>query len=217
MTGWLIFACFAIAAMLLLWRPGRLDRSALMLVAAALFVAAAGYTWLGVPGEAGAAAAGRDRPMRADSIFASERQLFLTKYGETGTVLATADAFNRMGEDETAVDLIGNTIATHPRDVDLRIAYAHALLMLARGNMTPAVALAFDRAEQIAPANPAPRYFRGLAQIESGDAAGAEQTWRALDASLPAGSLWKPPLEKRLAVFAFLRARQGRLAGQPNP
>ena len=210
MTGWLIFAGFASVALILLWRPGRLDRSALMLVAAALFVAAAGYAWLGAPGAAGAPAAGRAKPMRGDTLFAIERQQFLNKYGETGTVLATADAFNRMGEDETAVDLIGNTIATHPKDVDLRIAYAHALLVLAQGTMTPAVALAFDRAEQIAPTSPAPRYFLGLAQLESGAPASAEQTWRALDASLPAGSLWKAPLEKRLLVFAMIRAQAAR-------
>ena len=211
MTGWLIFAGFAAVAMLLLWRPGRLDKAALMLVAAALFVAAAGYAWLGTPGEAGVAAAGQAKPMQVDTLFASERQLFLSKYGETGTVLATADAFNRMGEDEAAVGLINNTIAKHPSDVDLRIGYAHALLVVAKGTMTPAVTLAFDRAQQIAPASPAPQYFRGLAQIETGDPAGAEQTWRTLDAGLPAGSLWKAPLEKRLVVFQLMRAeRRGR-------
>ena len=210
MIGWLIFVGFALVAMLLLWRPGRLDPSVLMLVAAALFVAASGYAWLGTPGEPGAPAAGRGKAMRADTLFATERQQFLSKYGETGTVLATADAFNRMGEDETAVDLIGNTIARHPRDVDLRIGYAHALLVLAQGTMTPAVSLAFDRAEQLAPANPAPRYFRGFARLEIGDLAGAEQTWRALDASLPAGSLWRAPLEKRLVLFEIMKAQGGR-------
>ncbi len=210
MTGWLIFAGFALVAMLLLWRPGRLDKPALMLVAAALFVAAAGYAWLGMPGEPGAPAAGRAKSMRADTLFASERQLFLNKYGETGQVLAAADAFNRMGEDEVAVDLIGNTIARRPRDVDLRIGYAHALLMSSHGVMTPAVTLAFDRAEQTAPTSLAPRYFRGLAELETGDLAGAEATWRALDASLPAGSLWKVPLEKRLELFVMMRAQAKR-------
>jgi cytochrome c-type biogenesis protein CcmH/NrfG len=212
MMGWSIFGAIASGAMLLLWRPGRLDAPTLTLVAAALFVAAAGYAWLGTPGEPGAPAAGRDKAMRSDTLFASERQQFLNKFGETGTVLATADAFNRMGEDETAADLLGNSIAKHPRDVDLRIGYAHALLVLARGTMTPAVVLAFDRAEQLAPASPAPRYFRGLAQLEIGDASTAEQTWRALDASLPTGSLWKAPLEKRLAIFAMMRAQA---AGRP--
>lgn len=218
MTGWLIFASVALAAMLLLWRPGRLDRAALMLVGAALFLAAAGYSWLGSPGETGAPAAGRAKPMRGDTLFATERQQFLSKYGETGTVLATADAFNRMGEDETAVGLLANTIAKHPKDVDLRIGYAHALLVLAQGTMTPAVMLAFDRAEQLAPASPAPRYFRGLAQIEAGDAGGAEQTWRALDASLPAGSLWKAPLAQRLMIFEMMRAQRAVLTPtSPRP
>ncbi len=208
MTGWAIFAGFGLVALLLLWRPGRLDPAALMLVGAALFVAAAGYAWMGSPGEPGAPAAGRDKPMRPDTLFASERMQFLNKYGETGTVLATADAFNRMGEDASAVGLLANMIARHPRDIDLRIAYAHALLVVANGTMTPAVRLAYDRAEQIAPTHPAPRYFRGLAQVETGDMAGAEQTWRALDASLPPGSLWKAPLEKRLLIFAFMRAQR---------
>ena len=208
MTGWAIFVGMALLALLLLWRPGRLDKAALMLVGAALFVAAAGYAWLGTPGEAGAPAAGRDKPMRPDTLFATERLLFLSKFGATGTDLATADAFNRMGEDETAVDLLGNEIALHPRDVDLRIGYAHALLVLAQGTMTPAVKLAFDRAEALAPANPAPRYFFGLSQIEIGDMTGAERTWRALDASLPAGSPWRAPLKKRLSVFAMIRTQQ---------
>lgn len=214
MMGWLIFLTLGLLALLLLWRPGRLDRPVLMLVGAALFVAAAGYAWLGTPGEAGVAAAGRAKPMRTDSLFASERKSFLNKFGETGTVLATADAFNRMGEDETAVGLLANTIAKHPRDVDLRIGYAHALLVLAQGTMTPAVTLAFDRAEQMAPNSPAPRYFLGLSQVEIGDLAGAERTWQALLASLPAGSLWRAPLEQRLGVFALMRAQQ---AAVPPP
>jgi Flp pilus assembly protein TadD len=215
MIGWAIFAGLALLAWLLLWRPWRLERPALMLVGAALFVAAAGYAGLGTPGEAGAPAAGRDKGMRADTLFASERLQFLSKFGETGTVLATADAFNRMGEDETAVDLLGNEVARHPRDVDLRIGYAHALLVLAQGNMTPAVKLAFDRAERLTPANPTPRFFLGLSYIEIGDVANAERTWQALDASLPAASPWKAPLEKRLGIFALMRAERAAVAGIP--
>lgn len=213
MMGWLILAGLALLVLLLLRWPGRLDRPALMLAGAALFLAAAGYAWQGSPGMAGAPAAGRIKPMRGDTLFAAERNQFLGRYGQTGVILGTADAFNRMGEDQAAAGLIANGIIKRPKDVDLRIGYAHALLVLAQGNLTPAVQLAFDRAEQVAkPDDPAPRYFRGLAHLESGDPAGAEQHWRALYASLPIDSPWREPLSKRLAAFDMIRAMQARQA-----
>ena len=213
MTGWMTLIGLALLALLLLWRLGRLDRSALMFVGAALFVAAAGYSWQGKPAEPGAPAAGRDKPMRGDNLFAIERKQFLSQFGETGAVLASADAFNRMGEDQVSVGLLNNAIAKRPKDVDLRIGYAHALLVLAQGNFTPAVRLAFDRADSVAaPGNPAPRFFRGLAQFESGDLAGAEQGWRALYAELPADSRWREPLARRIAAFDVIRAAQARQA-----
>lgn len=207
MIGWLIFAIVALAILGLLAWPARLSRPALMLVAAALFTAAAGYAWQGNPGLPGAPAAGRDPGMRSDTPFATERLRFLNHYGETGIMLGTADAFHRTGMDGAAAGLLRNAILKHPDDVDLRIGYAHALLMVARGNLTPAVALAFDRAARVArPGDPAPAYFRGLAQLESGDIAGAEQRWRALRDSLPAGSPWAVPLAQRLAMFDMMRA-----------
>lgn len=215
MSGWIAFAVLGALVLLLLWRPGRLDRSVLMLVGAALFVAAAGYVWQGSPGEAGAPAAGREAPMREDGLFAAERQLFLSKFGETGAVLATADAFNRMNEDEAAAGLLRNAIRKRPKDVDLRIGYAHALFVVAQGNVTPAVALAFDRAEALAPQSPAPRYFRGLVQVEAGDLAGAERTWRSLYDSLPADSQWRTPLARRLMAFEVVRAADARQAAHP--
>jgi hypothetical protein len=215
MSGWIAFALLSALILLLLWRPGRLDKSALMLVGAALFVAAAGYVWQGNPGEAGAPAAGREKPMRGDNLFAGERQQFLSKFGETGAMLATADAFNRMGEDEAAAGLLRNSIAKRPKDVDLRIGYAHALFVLARGNMAPAVNLALDRAEAVAPQSPAPRYFRGLMLVEAGDLAGAEKEWQGLYMSLPADSQWRLPLAKRLVAFEMVRAAEARQATHP--
>jgi hypothetical protein len=201
-------------ALLLLWRPGGLDRPALMLVGAALCVAGAGYAWQGSPGEAGAPSAGRDKAMRGDSLFAAERKQFLSMFGEAGMVLGSADAFHRMGEDETAVGLLHNTILKRPRDVDLRIGYAHALLMVSQGNFTPAVELAFDQADAVAkPGNPAPLYFRGLAEIEAGNPLVGEKIWRALYAALPADSPWRAPMERRLAAFDMIHAAQAKAAG----
>jgi hypothetical protein len=217
-TGWLVFAALALMIFGLLAWPASLGRSALMLVAAALFAAAAGYASQGSPGLAGAPAAGRERPMNRDTLFATERLRFLDHYGEAGVVLGTADALHRSNQDEAAAGLTRNAVLEHPADVGLRIGYAHALFLLAQGTYTPAVALAFDRADAVAkPGDPAPAYFRGLVMMESGDIAGAEQQWRALYAGLPKGSPWALPLSQRLAVFDMMHAAeaQERSAGVP--
>jgi Flp pilus assembly protein TadD len=217
MIGWLIFGGIALVILAVLAWPVRLGKPALMLVAAALFTAAAGYAWQGHPDLQGAPTAGLDRAMRPDGLFANERMRFLNHYGETGIALGTADAFNRMGEDEAAAWLLRNAIAKHPNDADLRVGYAHALFVLAHGQMTPAVILAFDRADRLAqPGNPAPAYFRGLAYLEAGDLDDAGQTWRTLQATLPAGSPWTNPIGERLELLALVRQR-GAADAPPTP
>jgi cytochrome c-type biogenesis protein CcmH len=206
MIGWLLFLILALLVLLPMLWPARLGRGGLMLVASALFLAAAGYAWQGSPGLAGAPTQAEETRRSGPSIFSTERERFLGRFGETGTVLATADSFNRLGMDQAAAGLLANAVAKKPRDADLRVGYAHALLVQADGHITPAVQLAYDRAIAAAPANPAPRYFLGLAHLETGDVDGAEQEWRALAASLPAGSPWAKPLAQRLQMFDMLRA-----------
>ncbi|HEY0316328.1 MAG TPA: cytochrome C biogenesis protein [Sphingomonas sp.] len=207
MIGWWIFAGMALALLGLLAWPVRLGKPALMLVAAALFVAAAGYAWQGSPGLPGAPSE-EAQAMRTDTLFAGERMRFLDHYGETGVVLGTADAFHRMGEDEASAWLIRNAIAKRPGDADLRIGYAYALFVLAQRHVTPAVLLAFDRADRVAkPGYPAPAYFRGLAYLEAGDVDAAGEAWRALRAGLPPQSPWIGPLDERLALIDLLRRR----------
>jgi hypothetical protein len=214
MIGWAIFAGMALLLLGVLAWPVRLGRPALMLVAAALFTAAAGYAWQGSPGLPGAPSSAEGQPLRADTLFASERVRFLNHYGETGVALGTADAFHRMDEDEAAAWLLRNAIAKRPRDPDLRVGYAYALFTLAHRQVTPAVLLAFDRADEAArPDNPAPAYFRGLAYLESRDLDGASQTWRSLLARLPAGSPWAKPIEERVELLDLIR--QSRLARDP--
>jgi hypothetical protein len=210
--GWLLFLILALVVLLPMLWPARLGRGAVMMVGSALSLAAAGYAWQGSPGLAGAPASVEQTTRTGPSIFTAERERFLTKFGETGTVLATADSFDRLGLDEAAAGLLANAVAARPRDADLRVGYAHALLVHAGGQITPAVQLAYDRAIEIAPANPAPRYFLGLARLETGDLEGALQQWRALAVSLPAGSPWAKPLAERLAMLDMLRARSAAMA-----
>ena len=215
MSGWLAFLGLALVAFGVAWAAGRLDRPALMLVGAALFVAAAGYSTQGVPGLPGAPHdTGGHVVLKQDTLFATERMRLLDPYGEPGQWLTFADGLNRAGEDQAAAIALKGAIAKFPRDAGLRLGYAHALLVLADYNLTPAVQLAFARAEAIDPNDPAPLYFEGLARFEANDPAGAEQSWRALDARLPAASPWHKVLGQRLALFDQMRS--GAMPGAPQ-
>ncbi len=215
MTGWLIFLLLAGIVLLLLWRLGRLDRAGVMMVLSALFVAAAGYAWQGAPGVPGAPFVPVEQHgLKPDTLFAREHPQFLGRFGATPTYLNEADAMNRIGEDRAAVTVLQTAISKYPRDPDLRIGLAHALFVQADLTMTPAVTLALDQAQALAPADPAPRYFRGLTALEGGDIGGAARQWRDLYLSLPADSAWREPLAQRLRPFAALPASAGTAPAQ---
>ena len=206
MSGWLVFVAIAAAAFGLVVLVSRTDRAGGMLVAAALFVAAAGYVWQGSPALPGAPAAAHDKDgLRRDTLFATERTRLLNAYGEAGQWLTLADGLNRAGEDQAAVSALIRPIEKHPNDVALRVGYAHALLVLADYNMTPAVQLAFERAEAIDPNDPAPLYFQALARFEAGDLAGAERSWKGLFDALPAASPWRKVVAEKLRLFDMMR------------
>jgi cytochrome c-type biogenesis protein CcmH/NrfG len=207
MTGWLIFAGLAGVLFASALASRRLDRGTAMLLASALFAAAAGYAWQGSPGLPGAPARTERHGLGRDTPFASERQGLLDRFGETGQWLAFADGLNRMGEDEAAASALRGAIAKRPRDAGLRVGYAHALLVLADYRWTPAVALAFDQAIEIGGTDPAPRYFAGFAALETSDAATAGERWRALSVALPSTSPWRPMLAEKIRKLDRLRAR----------
>jgi cytochrome c-type biogenesis protein CcmH len=205
--GWLLFLGLAAAVFAGVAWIGRLDRGGMMLVGSALFAAAAGYASQGSPGQPGAPKRTEHHGLGPDTLFAGEHQRLLERFGETGEWLNFADALNRMGEDQAAVTALGGAVRKRPRDAGLRIGYAHALLVVADYHLTPAVALAYGRAEAIDRDDPAPRYFEALAQFEAGDPASAERMWRALREGLPATSPWRGVIEEKLRLFDMLRAQ----------
>jgi hypothetical protein len=71
--GWLLLILLALAAFAAIWRLGRLDRSGLQLLASALLLALAGYSWQGSPGLAGSPRGAAERPPAPETAFASVR------------------------------------------------------------------------------------------------------------------------------------------------
>jgi cytochrome c-type biogenesis protein CcmH/NrfG len=212
--GWILILAFALAVGLALWRFARLDRAALQLVGAAMVLAMAGYAWQGRPGLAGRPPAARAAETRAESAFSEMRHDVLGRFDLADSWLTIADGYERRGDTRTAVDLLANATRQYPLNPDLWIGLGNALVLHAGGAMTPAARLAFERAIALAPTAQGPRLFYGLALVQGGQFAEAEQVWRELLAAAPADAPWRPVLEQRITLLAQLRAM---IAGSRAP
>ena len=190
----LLIAAVALALLRLTGLRGPL----LTIGAAALALGGAGYALTGRPGLPGAPRemAERAPPMPLDG----PRHALMGSFTNADHWLIIADSFERRGNTADAVGLLRSAVREHPRDYALWVGLGNALTDHARG-YSPAAAFAFDRAAELAPRVPAPRFFRGLALIRSGQLAEGAAQWRALLADAPADASWRPMVEEALLTI----------------
>ena len=217
MMGWLFVIVLAAASGVAVWRLGRLDRAGLQFVAAGLCLAIAGYAWQGSPGLAGSPVRGAP-PARSDGeAFATLRQDILGRFDRAASWLTISDSLMRRGNSRDAVGILKGAVRQSPNDPDLWIGLGNALVLHADGVSTPASEFAFQRAAELAPGNPAPVFFHGLAKIEGGRIDEAEMLWRQALAMLPPGMSWRPQIERRVQAIDQLRAiAEGRAPMPPE-
>jgi cytochrome c-type biogenesis protein CcmH/NrfG len=206
MTGWLILLVLALAAFAAVWRFGRLDSAGLQLLAAALLLAFAGYSWQGRPGLDGSPRPPPESQEVADSDFARMRQDMLGRFDTADRWLTIAEGFQRRGDTRGAAGLIRSALREHPDNSILWLGYGNALVVHSGGMITPAAQLAFERAAGLAPDHPAPRFFFGLALAQSGRLDEADRVWRDLLASAPADAPWRAGVEAQLQQLDEARA-----------
>jgi len=204
--GWLIFFILALIVGAALWRFGRLPKGGLELLGAALFLAVAGYAWQGRPGLAGKPTPASQDAKVPDSEFALERDKLMGRFGGDADVLATADAFHRQGLNLYAIGIIKGALEKRPNSADLWVGLGNAMVIHAKGTMSPAAQLAFERAAKISPEHPGPPFFMGLAYAQAGQLDRAQAVWRDLLDRSPADAPWRPELEQRLAEIAQMQA-----------
>jgi len=209
MIGWLFLLVFAALVLGLLWRFARLDRNGLQFLASALLLAMAGYAWQGSPGLAGSPKRAGAEERVPDSLFTQMRPDLLGRFDNADRWLRMAEAYQRDGDTESGAKMIRQALKQHPRDVDLWVGYGNALVIHADGMMNPAAQLAFQRAAQIAPDHPGPKFFFGLALAQSGRFDEAERIWTELLATAPPSANWRAAIERQLEAL-----RQARAMGQ---
>ena len=197
MSGWLILlALIAVSAGTL--RLLGLRGGLLQLAGAALLFGAAGYAWQGRPNLPGQArlSAQHEPPVPLTRL----RQAFDGNFNpnEHWQVMAAARASR--GETADAVGIMRSAVNAHPRDPTLWVGLGNALVDHA-GVLTPPAQLAFERAADLAPGYPAPRFFFGLALARSGNRAGAITLWRQILAEAPAQASWRPLVEDAILAI----------------
>jgi cytochrome c-type biogenesis protein CcmH len=199
MTYALVILFGAAVAVAITWSRKR-NRLALLLVVGTLGVGVVAWTIAGRGGLAGSPVQ-RAEPEGFGAALVDPRQGMTERFGPAAQWLRMSDGFLRMGRTEMAARTLAEGLRRYPRSVDLWVGYGNALFEHAGRAMTPAAALAFDRAAELDPNHPAPSFFRGLAHVQEGDFAAAIAVWQALlDRSEP-NAPYRTDLQNRLALL----------------
>jgi cytochrome c-type biogenesis protein CcmH/NrfG len=196
----------AAAVTLGLWRWVRRDMGLMQLLAAALLVALAGYAMQGRPGLAGAPKAQAAPTMKRPSDFAQLRRGLLGEFDRAGAWLTVAEASAQSGNTLSAVKMLQGQLEQSPRDMDLWLGLADALIQHAGGLLTPSAEMAFNRAAQVAPDHPAPRFFYGLAVARMGQFEAAEGLWREVLAMPQVTENWRNVVAQAQRMSADMQA-----------
>lgn len=198
--GWVILFTLVAACFAALGAVG-VRQGLLTAALASLMLGAAGYVLQGRPSLAGSPALGSAAP---DVHSLTEaRHAFFGNFSPEESWLRMAEALAGDGKTEDSVNLLQNAVRRYPTDAQLWVGLGNALVDHAHG-LTPPAQLAYQRAAQLLPGHPAPRFFYDLALIRSGAAEAAVMDLVALMREYPDAS-WRPLVSSAILAVAMSR------------
>lgn len=109
--------------------------------------------------------------------------------------------YRRMGREADATAAWQRAMqgaADDTRRAAIAVAWGEALTGIEGGLIIPAARAAFDEALALSPADPAARFYRGLALAQAGDSAAALAVWRELELTAPADAPWLESLRENI-------------------
>jgi len=208
----IILAAFVFAAMVFLFK---LPRASWLVVAAALAFGLAGYATQATPGLASASAQPAATESQEGPLFVELRKAFIGMRQRSGSAyILMSDEWVRRADYEGAVTLLRGVVYNNQRDGDAWLALANALYLHADGTMTPAAAMAYERADQELTGNLAPAFFIGATMIRDGNLIDAHQLWSERLAEAPADAPGRELLQLRLDALEQLMRGLVANAGQ---
>jgi cytochrome c-type biogenesis protein CcmH len=197
MSSWIVLAAFLSLSLAAFWLFG-LRGAMFKLVAAALLVGASGYALQGRPMLAGSPRA--TDPTKEAIPLTGARHAFFGDFSGSEHWLLMSESMARRGNTADAAGILRSAVREHPGDPQLWIGLGNALVDHA-GVLTPAAEFAYQRADELTPGYPAPRFFLGLALARSGNREGAVKLWKQVLAEAPAEASWRPLVEDAIAAL----------------
>lgn len=205
MMGWVMLALVTLAAagLLLVLKMPRLLWTT---VGAALMLGCAGYALQGRPSLPDAAPKPQTQSIETAPEMIELRTAMWGKYTVESQYETAFDALMRAGDAKSAVVLAIGGTTKYPNSAELWTDLGSAYVTHDGGVMSPPARFAFDRAIMLAPQHPAPRFFKGLGHIQSGQLAEGRADWtKALDLT-PANAPYRSAIVERIAVLdQFIR------------
>jgi cytochrome c-type biogenesis protein CcmH len=201
---WLLLLALAAAA--LLWRL-RIARPLWSLAGAALMLGAAGYALQGRPFQPGMPREANSKAGDVDAGLVTLRdQMFQARFTTDGAFLIASDAMLRAGDPGAAAGWTSAGIRAAPDSAVLWTELGGVIAAHDGGQVSPASLFAFRHAARLAPDNPGPPFFLGIALVEAGRFAEARAPWRRALALCPAKAPYRQPIAARLMLLeTFLR------------
>ena len=208
----LIFGALALAAAafavlpLIGWRGQSAPRRPYLALAAGLAVLLCGlgvYTFLGQPVLALRTLTGPDNT-DLPSLIASLSTRMRERPNDAMGWTILGRGYLALGQTDQAVKALARAVELNEAQgrpsVDVLISYGVAL-SVAGGAVTKDAEAAFQRAYNVAPANPNARYYLGYAHAERGQKEAALKLWDGLVAQAPPDAAWRQSLPGQIAAL----------------
>ena len=198
--GWLWLLVIALAAFGLLWLGG-VSRSLGLLTAAALLVGGSGYALQQNAALPGSPASPEQRRIEIDPGLVAFRSVIMPTDPAATATLAAADDRVRAGDTAGAVQLLIDAVDDQPRNATLWTGLGSALTYHDAGQLSPAAQNAFRRGFALAPDQPGPAFFLGLASLQGGDLPAAKRAWLQALELTPRDAPYRVLIAERLVMI----------------
>jgi cytochrome c-type biogenesis protein CcmH len=207
----IILVSLALAA-ILFW-PRRTQPVPTTYVAASIGVLAlalVGYTYAGAPALPAQPAQRETAPPQPTATLDTLRAQLLNDPGNISLWLQLAEALQESGNSDAALEAMAVASAAMPISADLWVMRGQLLVQRSNGEITPAARFAFDRAAEIDPKHPAPRYMLALAWVMQGKPQEAKPILEALVTDTPTDVPYRANIDRLLrGVTAMVAAGVG--------
>ncbi|WP_440523125.1 tetratricopeptide repeat protein [Sphingomonas sp.] len=203
--GWAMLALIALttAALLVVLR---LPRMLWSLTGAALMLGAAGYAWQGQPDLPAQPVAADAVKLPPSDAYKNLRDTFFGRFGGESMYFGISDVALSSGDTDFAARALTGGVDYAPNNAAMWNELGNVIALHDRGVVSPASLLAYRRAMQLAPQNPGPPLFLGLAYIRAGEYAKARPLWLHALALTPKNASYRDQITRRLALLDMLLA-----------